>query len=122
MQDESNERTERKKLNQPTVPRPTKKPMAGSNQKNSQQGWLAVLNEQFKRKNRAKRSEDDREARGIQNEHNVGLRRTRASISACDQSRNLKDQVAVLGQSPVLQLKTLNHEPLSLSTNQYKYK
>jgi hypothetical protein len=46
----------------------------------------------WKRKNRASKPEDGRKTRGIQNEHNVGLRRTRALVCTQDRAEILKIQ------------------------------
>ena len=44
-----------------------------------------------KRKNRLSQPEDGRRSRGIQNEHNVGLRRTRALVCTQDRAEILKN-------------------------------
>jgi len=71
----------------------------------------------LERKNRVSQPEDGRKTRGIQNEHNVGLRRTRASICTQDRAESIKfkDQFVCRGLTR-LQLSQFNHDFLLLST------
>jgi hypothetical protein len=67
--------------------------------------WLkkfqAIEEQTCKRKNRVSQPEDGRKTRGIRNEHNVGLRRTRALVCTQDQAEiiKIKDQTSVAGRS-----------------------
>jgi hypothetical protein len=74
-----------------------------------------------KRKNRISQPGGGRKIRGIQNEHNVRLRRTRvpAALKPEPKFYKFKDQVADLYR---LQLQSINHTSLLPSTNKNKYK
>ena len=85
----------------------------------------------IERKNRVNQPEDGRETRGIQNEHNVGLRRTRAPAALKPEPKFINSKIKVtVGQFlfPVgqpswpLQLCIINHSPLFLSTLLVRYK
>jgi hypothetical protein len=75
------------------------------------------------KKNRVRQPEDGRKTRGIQNEHHVGLRRTRAtgSTQAGAEIVKFKDQV-VGGLFPIPSTRVLNHSPLFLSMPIRRYK
>jgi hypothetical protein len=63
------------------------------------QKWLAR-----KRKNRLSQPEDGRKSRGIQNEHNVRLRRTRAPAALKPEPKLLKFKDHVADQPTVFAL------------------
>jgi hypothetical protein len=80
-----------------------------------------------KRKNRVSQPEDGRKTRGIRNEHNVGLRRTRARFCTQDQAEiiKIKDQTEVAGRgsfTTVISTATVNSKSLLLISVNYKIK